>query len=68
MVSRDSNRILIIIFLSQIVLGIVQFFVVSLGGLAIGVIFGALTSIITKYTEHCRGRSYMGWNCKNAQE
>ena len=39
----------------QIVLGVIQFFVVSLGGLAIGVILGALTSFITKYTEHCRG-------------
>ena len=43
------------LFNPQIVLGVIQFFVVSLGGLAIGVILGALTSFITKYTEHCRG-------------
>ncbi|KAJ8310371.1 hypothetical protein KUTeg_012236 [Tegillarca granosa] len=38
----------------QIFLGIAAFFVVSLGGLTIGVLFGILTAIITKYTKHVR--------------
>ncbi|PAV73270.1 hypothetical protein WR25_14337 isoform F [Diploscapter pachys] len=35
-------------------MGFVSFLVVSLGGLAIGLILGFLTSFITKYTEHVR--------------
>ncbi|KAL4220576.1 hypothetical protein ACF0H5_020974 [Mactra antiquata] len=42
------------ITVDQVILGVVQFFVVSTGGLAIGIIFGAITAILTKYTEHCR--------------
>lgn len=38
----------------QVILGVLQFFVVSMGGLVIGILFGALTAIVTKYTEHCR--------------
>lgn len=38
----------------QVILGVVQFFVVSIGGLFVGIIFGAITAILTKYTEHCR--------------
>ncbi|WAR28438.1 NHEB-like protein [Mya arenaria] len=38
----------------DICIGVVQFFVVSLGGLGIGIILGMLTAVLTKYTEHCR--------------
>ncbi|KAH3810630.1 hypothetical protein DPMN_139024 [Dreissena polymorpha] len=38
----------------QVFIGVLQFFVVSIGGLVIGLIFGASTAILTKYTEHCR--------------
>ena len=39
----------------QVLLAIAAFFCVSLGGLAIGVIFGLLTAVITKYTPDVRG-------------
>ncbi|CAD5120276.1 DgyrCDS8845 [Dimorphilus gyrociliatus] len=39
---------------NQIGLGIASFFTVSLGGLSIGIIFGVITSIITKHTLHVR--------------
>ncbi|XP_052104403.1 Na(+)/H(+) exchanger beta-like isoform X2 [Mytilus californianus] len=39
---------------SEVFLGIVSFFVVSFGGIAIGVVFGMITAVITKYTEHVR--------------
>ncbi|KAL3847975.1 hypothetical protein ACJMK2_018862 [Sinanodonta woodiana] len=42
------------ITIDQIILGIVAFFVVSLGGMTVGLMFGILTAIITKYTQHCR--------------
>ncbi|XP_052783887.1 Na(+)/H(+) exchanger beta-like isoform X2 [Mya arenaria] len=42
------------ITVDQICIGVVQFFVVSLGGLGIGIILGMLTAVLTKYTEHCR--------------
>ncbi|KAK3583646.1 hypothetical protein CHS0354_021383 [Potamilus streckersoni] len=42
------------ITIDQVILGIVAFFVVSLGGMAIGLMFGILTAIITKYSQHCR--------------
>ena len=42
-------------FLFQIGMGIAAFFTVSLGGLAIGLIFGVLTAIFTKYTKQVRG-------------
>ncbi|XP_053404076.1 Na(+)/H(+) exchanger beta-like isoform X2 [Mercenaria mercenaria] len=38
----------------QVIIGVVQFFVVSIGGLIVGVIWGAITAVLTKYTEHCR--------------
>ncbi|XP_069103686.1 Na(+)/H(+) exchanger protein 7-like [Argopecten irradians] len=38
----------------QVFLGLAAFFVVSLGGLFIGIIFGVLTAIVTKYTVHVR--------------
>ncbi|XP_043575286.1 sodium/hydrogen exchanger 3-like [Chiloscyllium plagiosum] len=34
--------------------GIVSFFVVSLGGIAIGIIFGFLLSLVTRFTKHVR--------------
>ncbi|XP_071165324.1 sodium/hydrogen exchanger 1-like isoform X1 [Mytilus edulis] len=39
---------------SEVFLGIVSFFVVSFGGIGIGVVFGMITAVITKYTEHVR--------------
>ncbi|XP_043201773.1 sodium/hydrogen exchanger 2-like isoform X2 [Amphibalanus amphitrite] len=38
----------------QVLLAIAAFFCVSLGGLAIGIVFGVLTAIITKYTPDVR--------------
>ncbi|XP_060608058.1 Na(+)/H(+) exchanger beta-like isoform X2 [Ruditapes philippinarum] len=38
----------------QVLIGVLQFFVVSIGGLIVGVIWGAITAILTKFTEHCR--------------
>ncbi|XP_033760416.1 LOW QUALITY PROTEIN: sodium/hydrogen exchanger 2-like [Pecten maximus] len=38
----------------QVFLGLAAFFVVSLGGLCIGILLGVLTAIITKYTVHVR--------------
>ena len=37
-------------------MGVAAFFTVSLGGLLIGIIIGALTALITKFTKHVRGR------------
>ena len=48
-------------YLFQVFLGILAFFVVSFGGIAVGLIFGMLTAIITKYTEHVRGKFL--YNC-----
>ncbi|XP_022100275.1 sodium/hydrogen exchanger 1-like isoform X2 [Acanthaster planci] len=39
---------------SQIVLGFVSFFTVSLGGAAIGIIVGLVTAFLTKFTKHVR--------------
>jgi hypothetical protein len=41
----------------EIILGIVSFFTVSLGGLVLGVLCGMLAAIITKYTGDLRGLS-----------
>ncbi|XP_021340667.1 sodium/hydrogen exchanger 1-like [Mizuhopecten yessoensis] len=38
----------------QVFLGLAAFFVVSLGGLCIGIMCGVLTAIVTKYTVHVR--------------
>ncbi|XP_023932871.1 Na(+)/H(+) exchanger beta-like [Lingula anatina] len=38
----------------QVFLAVAAFFVVSLGGAVLGILFGALSSVITKYTEHVR--------------
>ncbi|XP_061185799.1 Na(+)/H(+) exchanger beta-like [Saccostrea echinata] len=38
----------------EVVKGLVSFFIVSLGGLFIGIFFGVLTAIITKYTSTVR--------------
>ncbi|XP_064639121.1 Na(+)/H(+) exchanger beta-like isoform X2 [Lineus longissimus] len=38
----------------QIILGIVSFFTISLGGLTIGIILGILASIVLKYCSHVR--------------
>jgi len=42
-------------FLFQIVLAVVSFFTISLGGLGIGIVIGILTALVTKYTSHVRG-------------
>jgi hypothetical protein len=39
----------------EIILGIVSFFTVSLGGLVIGILCGVLAAIFTKYTGDLRG-------------
>lgn len=39
------------------VTAILKFFATSLGGLIIGILFGALTSFLTKYTIETRGKS-----------
>ncbi len=39
----------------QVLKGIAAFFTVSLGGLLIGIVFGILTSLVTKHTKHVRG-------------
>lgn len=39
----------------QVGLAFASFFIVSIGGTLIGVIFALITSFITKYTEHVRG-------------
>jgi hypothetical protein len=49
--------------LNEIILGIVSFFTISLGGLTIGLIMGILASIVLKYCSHVRGE----WNFVNSQ-
>ena len=41
----------------QVVLAFVSFFVISVGGTIIGVIWGIATSFVTRFTEHVRGIS-----------
>ena len=41
----------------QIFLGFLSFFSVSLGGLAIGLLMGIITSLITRTTNEVRGES-----------
>lgn len=36
-------------------MAIASFFVVSIGGTLVGIVFALTTSFITKYTEHVRG-------------
>ncbi len=40
-------------------MGVAAFFTVSLGGLLIGIIIGALTALITKFTKHVRGKTVL---------
>lgn len=40
----------------QYVLAVLAFFTVSLGGLSLGVVFGLVTSLLTRTTEEVRGR------------
>lgn len=42
----------------QYLLAVGNFFTVSLGGLFIGFIFGCLTAIMTRFTEHVRGQYF----------
>ena len=39
----------------QIALGFVSFFTISLGGIAIGILWGMLASFLTRFTDHVRG-------------
>ena len=41
----------------NIVLGLVSFLTISLGGLAVGIIHGLITALITKTTSQVRGIS-----------
>ena len=47
----------------QIFLGFLSFFSVSLGGLAIGLLMGIITSLITRTTNEVRGESTNYTNC-----
>ena len=44
-------------FLLQILKGLASFFVVSLGGTTMGLLWGITTAFITKFTDHVRGES-----------
>jgi len=46
----------------------ISFFVVSIGGTLIGVVFALATSFITKYTEHVRGVQNMLSRIKTNKE
>lgn len=48
--------VLLIFFFEKVGLAFASFFVVSIGGTLIGVIFALATSFITKFTEHVRGK------------
>ena len=39
---------------TDVILGIVSFFVVSIGGIIIGLIYGVITAFVTKYTIRVR--------------
>ena len=39
----------------QILLGFASFFVVSIGGTLLGLLWGLTTAFVTKYTDHVRG-------------
>ena len=41
----------------QLLLGVVSFFTVSLGGLSIGLAFGVLSAIVTRVTHNVQGMS-----------
>ena len=41
----------------QLLLAVAAFFCVSLGGLAIGIVFGIITALITKHTSELPGES-----------
>lgn len=43
-------------FFIQMFLGFVKFFVVSVGGLLIGIVIGLISSIVTKYTKTVKGK------------
>jgi len=45
-------------FHAQIFLAMAAFFTVSLGGLTIGILFGIVTSFVTRYTTHVRGQTH----------
>jgi NhaP-type Na+/H+ or K+/H+ antiporter len=42
----------------QIILGIVKFFVVCIGGLLIGALFGIITALVTRVTKHVGGNFF----------
>ena len=38
------------------ILAVVKFFTTSFGGIAVGVVFGTITSLLTKHTVETRGK------------
>lgn len=40
----------------QILTGLASFFVVSIGGTLLGLLWGLATAFVTKYTDHVRGK------------
>lgn len=44
---------------SMYVIALLKFFATSFGGILIGMFFGALTSLLTKYTVETRGLFYL---------
>ena len=42
-------------YLFQVFIGVAAFFVVSIGGMIIGIFWAFLTAFLTKYTDHVRG-------------
>ena len=51
----DDIDHVVTVSVSQLGLGLLSFFTISVGGLAIGVIYGVVTALFTKYTSHVRG-------------
>lgn len=57
-VSKATNELIFnILFVStfQILLGFASFFVVSIGGTLLGLLWGLTTAFLTKFTDHVRG-------------
>ncbi|GFN73962.1 monocarboxylate transporter [Plakobranchus ocellatus] len=43
---------------TDVLLGLLRFFVVCVGGFIVGILAGLLTALITKYTTHVKGKTY----------
>lgn len=44
----------------QIIIGIVKFFVVCLGGLFLGILAGIVSAVLTKFSAHVKGKFICG--------